>query len=325
MESQGYDGWWWPPQRPWAPQPDRLQDALGWITATVEADLRLPLEYTVEFTLLPESWLELQQDANFQVCKRRLFRASFDSSRSVVTIMAPRPHRHRAVVRFLADLARKTISDRRPDLSPMLLVPQGEDMMREFEGEYKSSQIQPDVWIHLPSAPFTKQGHTMVEVGVYQPLKNLRALVPLYMKGYSSIQRVILVKITETPVFSQLAWVSIERPQRFDFSQDFRKEFRKDMETGEFWFGDVRLTGKIELFWEVWERNATGDAEKTFEEWVEYGSAPSRNLPFIHISGMEVPITPEMMKGFWNDYFDYGSMKDAFKRAFESLDELWQP
>ncbi|OQV11053.1 hypothetical protein CLAIMM_14957 isoform 2 [Cladophialophora immunda] len=298
-------------------EPDQLQEALKFAEDFASGKLRLRVDSDpIEFTISRESWFKLQQDSHFDLCTEcKSFRFAYDSSRSLLTIMPPPSTRHDAVVEFLSDLAQEAkFNLMSPAKSKMSIT--WNRHVRDFEKEYESSQKQPDLSIKWYENDPVGQLHTVVEVGVSQSLQSLRALVPLYLQGKPEVQRVILVKIKETPVFRSSTQPSTDTSLTPD-----SKELRRDEATGVIWFGDVKVVGETQMLWEVWGRNIDGDPHKIFEETMTYGAVPSRDLPFFTIpeggtqGDPEVTVGREEMEEFWGVRWFRGSWADASRRA----------
>ncbi|OAP54152.1 hypothetical protein AYL99_11687 [Fonsecaea erecta] len=295
---------------------DQLQEVLKHAEDVATQKIFPTDDETIHFTISRESWLELREDPNFDRCiEYKAFRASFDSSRSLVTITGPASERHHAIVRLLADVAHVTLVDK----TPIRWYPV---ISHRFTGEYEDSLRQPDFSISWDESLFYERVHTVVEIGVSQSLEELRALIPLHMKGNPETQRVILIKLAETPKF--------QCPESIDI--DIAQEFRRDRATGVIWFGNAKVIGETRISWELWERDAAGVPQSTFHETFAFGEMPSRNLPFLTISEgiygdteirgeVNASITPQMIQQLWRENWPLASWGDASVRLFDLIGE----
>ncbi|OAP53846.1 hypothetical protein AYL99_11969 [Fonsecaea erecta] len=177
---------------------DQLEELLKFVEDVALGRLRLSRDdEPIEFTISTDSWFELQYDSNFDLCaQKKFFRTSFDSSRSLVTVIPPPSDRHEAVVGFFSDLAVRTDRNLIYTRNSMLQV-RCTRSIPEFVGDYTFSEKVPDLTIQWDEGTDASRIDTVLEVGVSQSLNNLRTLVPKYLKGTTYIQRVILIKMKE--------------------------------------------------------------------------------------------------------------------------------
>ncbi|OAP53955.1 hypothetical protein AYL99_11835 [Fonsecaea erecta] len=295
---------------------DQLQEVLKLAEDVVSHKLRFtPDDEPIKFTISRESWLKLQEDSNFDLCiERKLFRDFFDSSLSLITIMSPPSYRHQTVLKFLTQLAGDTRSNLISTLASKISVKQG-SAIRMVTGDYVSAQKIPDLFIRWRKSMGDNRIHTIIEVGQTQSLSDLRRLAPFYLNNNADIQRVILIKMTETPTFKS------------PVSTEVSQEFRRDETTGVIWCGTAKVIGTPKILWEVWERDTTGVPESIFQETFAFGEIPSRNLPFLKISKgtygdtairreIDISIKPQKMKEFWTNYWVDESWEDAYERVY---------
>ncbi|OAP63838.1 hypothetical protein AYL99_03065 [Fonsecaea erecta] len=284
------------------------------ITAQVQAVLKViqenvsgihpRTEEPFELTLSRQAWLELQRNPDFDLCiEQKQFPVSYDSSTAVLTIMPPPLFMHRAILGFLSEVGSgaRSKSNEKAQMSIVQNL-----YVDNFEGPYASSAKQPDLVINWGKD--LHQPHTVVEVGKSQSLECLRGLVPLYLTGNPTIQRVVLVKIMETPAYAS----SSRLPIHVTSAQDLRR----DEVTGAIFYGDIQLVGEVKFRWEVWER-VNGQPTTTFEEEFGYGELPCRPLPIFKIdaAGMEATVQPAAMKDFWDCTWNPATLMDAVRRA----------
>ncbi|OAP55603.1 hypothetical protein AYL99_09754 [Fonsecaea erecta] len=309
---------------------DQLQEVLNLAKDVATDKLHLtPDDEPIKFTISQESWLELQEDSNFELCtERKSFRVFFDSSCRRLTIMPPPSHMHQSFIRLLTGLAYQAKSDMTPTLAPEISIDAG-TAISIHTGEHMSSEKEPDLVVEWTKDLYDIGDHTIVEVGNTQPLNDLRYLARFYMNGDTHTQRVILIDITETPRY--------QSPKSIDTSQ----EFRRDERTGEIWFGNVKVVGETKILWEVWERDTSGVPQPIFQEVFAFGEMPSRNLPFLTIPGgggygdaatwrgVNTSVTPQMVKNFWMKDWARSTCKDARRRMLpllgkQRLEEAWE-
>ncbi|OAP54052.1 hypothetical protein AYL99_11586 [Fonsecaea erecta] len=295
---------------------DQLQEVLKLAEDVASGRLHLtPDDEHIKFTISRESWLKLQEDSNFDLCiEQKLFRVFFDSSVSLITLIPLRSHRHHAVLGFLSQLAYNTKSNLTSTLRDKISVSQG-STIRMVTEDYPSSEKIPDLYIEWSKSMSDSRNHTIIEVDQTQSLLELRYLAPFYLNNDADIQRVILIKVTETPIFKS------------PVSTEVSQEFRRDETTGVIWCGTAKVIGATKILWEVWERDAAGVPESIFQETFAFGETPSRNLPFLKISKgtygdtairreIDISIKPQKMKEFWTKYWVDGSWEDAYKRVY---------
>ncbi|OAP54040.1 hypothetical protein AYL99_11800 [Fonsecaea erecta] len=116
----------------------------------------------------------------------------------------------------------------RSTLMSKISVKQG-SAIRIVTGDYVSAQKIPDLFIRWTKSMGDNRIHTIIEVGQTQSLPELRRLAPFYLNNNADVQRVVLIKMTETPTFKS------------PVSTEVSQEFRRDETTGVIWCGTAKV------------------------------------------------------------------------------------
>lgn len=135
-------------------------------------------------------------------------------------------------------------------------------------GEYATSEKEPDLsfgWKADDQDAVPFKTHTVIEIGVSQTDESLREVRDLYLVGTENIQRVILVRVEETPKFSstQLKDIDLER------WENEPNACTTISDAGSVYCQDVQCVGALKIVWEVWDRcPMTGQVVKVFSKQI---------------------------------------------------------
>ncbi|OAP53975.1 hypothetical protein AYL99_11855 [Fonsecaea erecta] len=222
--------------------------------------------------IYPESWIKLwkEEGSKFALCaEKRLFRFFYHKQRSLLTILPPQSHRHHAICALLMRLAYETKSTLTSTLADEMSILPGAGILedktsimwgaavRMNKNDYEPSVKQPDILIqwHQHQNVSDTKFHTVVEIGLCQPLDELQSIARLYFIAHTDIQRVVLIDIIETPQYE------LHKKEKFEDIGcfiDVTQKLRRDESTGVIWFGQTKIVGESMIIWEVWERDGPG-------------------------------------------------------------------
>ncbi|KAK5444197.1 hypothetical protein LTS15_010550 [Exophiala xenobiotica] len=221
-----------------------------------------------EFPLSVASWCELRIDPFVESFREQYkIKIAYDASRSVLAVF-PMPGRiHNALQQWLYDIAtrhRATFSD---GVRSECVVEFNSIDFTSID-EYTTSEKEPDLSIGWKAddqdgVPF--KTHTVVEIGVSQTDQSLCEVRDLYLMGTQNIQRVILVRVEETPKFSSAKLKDIDI-QRWENKPN---AYTTTSDIGPVYCQNVQCVGALKIVWEVWERSPiTKQVVKVFSKQI---------------------------------------------------------
>lgn len=132
----------------------------------------------------------------------------------------------------------------------------------DFIGQYATSRREPDLsigWLGDDQDDVSFKTQTVVEIGVSQTDESLREARDLYLWGTQNIQRVILVRVKETPKYSSatLRDIDLDRWEEGAFA------YTTISHAGPVNCQNNQYVRALKVVWEGWERGpTTGQAVK---------------------------------------------------------------
>ncbi|KAI4144514.1 MAG: hypothetical protein LQ340_006617 [Diploschistes diacapsis] len=136
-----------------------------------------------------------------------------------------------------------------------------------FTGHHKRTKLEPDAaFMYRNGQDRERKLSAVVEIGYSEPYESLREVASIWLNGQSTIQLVVLLKITETPEWTSKSSVgdrdltqikSSLKSEKLDFEQI---EPRSDTIVHPLSFGNygIPLINQMTMSLELWKRDASG-------------------------------------------------------------------
>ena len=182
---------------------------------------------------------------------RHKIRIAYDASRSVLTIF-PMPSPIHGGLQAWAYGAAVLSTNALPHAVRKNCFLEAASDINGFEGDYQGSTKIPDISISWKDDDGWCKRHTVVEIGLSQTVESLYEARDLYLTGTRDIQRVVRVKVNETPKFDLAQLMNIDSERLEDHLRD---DCKLDSYKGPMHCQNIPYVGALEISWEVWERD----------------------------------------------------------------------
>ncbi|KIW25523.1 uncharacterized protein PV07_08689 [Cladophialophora immunda] len=295
------------PMLPPAPVPGNLDQLKTYVEGMKAGECGPQMDEDVEFNVSVHDWDKLCKQYDIE---ERVYRYTYDASKSILTLHGPPSPAHEIIVEFLRHSLFRNI-----DYRPTVRIATGTELIAT-EGEYSWSRKVPDLVI-LEMDPQKGWMFKMTfEIGVSQTYQKLKENVELILKGTGSVAQCILVKLTETPEYrcplstearAEKAW---KAPRTIEEDEFEGKGYGPIRFQGQQWVGNIS-----EIFWEAWKLDAaTNEIQLDGERQIIHPASPSMPRPDIPLGLALSDLKPEdSIKLNW-DFFEA-----AFKAIMTNL------